>query len=155
VLERMSEMLFVEVLRRYVDTLSPDQTGWLAGMRDAAVGRALALMHESPAEPWTLERLGERAALSRTVLHERFVHYLGQPPMQYLAQWRMQLAVGRLRDTDAKVNDVALEVGYENEAAFARAFKRAVGESPGAWRRERRAGSSGGAAAKQPATRRV
>jgi AraC-like DNA-binding protein len=139
VLERMTEMLFVEVLRRYADALPSDQTGWLAGMRDAAVGRALALMHEKPAEAWTLERLGEAAALSRSVLHERFVHFLGQPPMQYLAQWRMQLAAGWLRDTDAKVIEVALEVGYENETAFSRAFRRAVGESPGAWRRARRA----------------
>jgi AraC-like DNA-binding protein len=138
VLERMSEMLFVEVLRRYVDALPAGQTGWLAGMRDPAVGRALALMHEKPAEPWTLDQLGEAAALSRSTLHERFIHFIGQPPMQYLAQWRMQLAAGWLRDTDAKVIDVALEVGYENEAAFARAFKRTVGESPAAWRRAHR-----------------
>ena len=139
VLERMSEMLFVEVLRRYADEMPPGQTGWLAGMRDAAVGRALALMHERPAEPWTLERLGEAAALSRSVFHERFVHYIGQPPMQYLTQWRMQLAAAWLRDTDSKVVDVALDVGYESEAAFSRAFRRAVGQSPGAWRRARRA----------------
>jgi len=139
VLERMSEMVFVEVLRRYVDTLPPDQTGWLAGMRDPAVGRALALMHERPAEAWSIERLGEEAALSRSALHERFVHFIGQPPMQYLTQWRMQLAAASLRDTDAKVIEIAFGVGYENEAAFARAFKRAVGASPGAWRRSRRA----------------
>ena len=139
VLERMSEMLFVEVLRRYVDSLPVEQTGWLAGMRDAIVGRALALMHEKPGEAWTLERLGEEAALSRSTLHERFVHFIGQPPMQYLAKWRMQLAAAWLRDTDAKVIEIALEVGYENESAFARAFKRSVGESPAAWRRSRRA----------------
>ena len=138
VLERMTEMLFVEVLRRYVDDLPPDQAGWLAGMRDAGVGRALALMHQRPAEAWTVERLGEEAALSRSTLHERFAHFIGQPPMQYLTQWRMQLATGWLRDTDVKVVEVALEVGYESEAAFSRAFKRAVGESPGAWRRVRR-----------------
>jgi len=138
VLERMSEMLFVEALRSYVDGLPADQAGWLSGMRDPAIGRALALMHAKPAHPWTVERLAEAAALSRTVLHERFVHFIGQPPMQYLAQWRMQLASGWLRETDAKVLDVALEVGYENEAAFARAFRRMVGESPAAWRRARR-----------------
>jgi transcriptional regulator GlxA family with amidase domain len=138
VLERMSEMLFVEALRRYVDTLPSDQAGWLAGMRDPAVGRALALMHERPAEAWTTERLAEEAALSRSALHERFVTFIGQPPMQYLGQWRMQLAAGSLRDTDAKVVDIALDVGYENETAFSRAFKRAVGESPGTWRRARR-----------------
>jgi AraC-like DNA-binding protein len=139
VLERMSEMLFIEVLRRYAEDLPAEQTGWLAGVRDEAVGRALALMHEKPAEAWTLDRLGEVAALSRSVLHERFVHFIGQPPMQYLAQWRMQLAAGRLRDTDAKVLQIALEVGYEDETAFSRAFRRAVGESPGAWRRAHRA----------------
>jgi AraC-like DNA-binding protein len=143
VLERMSEMLFVEVLRHYADSLAPEQTGWLAGMRDTAVGRALAIMHGKPSAPWTLERLGEEAAVSRSVLHERFVHFIGQPPMQYLAQWRMQLAAGWLRDTDAKVADIASDVGYENEAAFSRAFKRAVGESPAAWRRSRRPGLPG------------
>ena len=138
VLERMSEMMFVEVLRRYADSLPADQPGWLAGMRDAAVGRALALMHERPAEAWTLEHLAEEAALSRSALHERFVYFIGQAPMQYLAQWRMQLAAATLRDTDAKVIEVARRVGYENETAFGRAFRRAVGESPAAWRRSRR-----------------
>jgi AraC-like DNA-binding protein len=138
VLERMSEMMFVEVLRLYLDALPADQTGWLAGMRDPAVGRALALLHERPAEPWTLEQLGEQAGLSRSALHERFVHFIGQPPMQYLTQWRMQLAAARLRGTDAKLIDVALDVGYESEAAFSRAFKRAAGLSPGAWRRAQR-----------------
>ena len=108
-------------------------------MRDPAVGRALALLHERPAEPWTLEQLGEEAGVSRSSLHERFAHFIGTPPMQYLTQWRMQLAAARLRDTDAKVVEIALEVGYESEAAFSRAFKRVVGVSPGAWRRKRRA----------------
>ena len=138
VLERMSEMLFVEALRRYAATLPPDHAGWLGGIRDPAVGRALALIHQQPAEPWTLERLAEGVALSRSTFHERFVHFLGQPPMQYLAHWRMQLASGWLRDTDAKVIEIALQVGYENETAFSRAFRRAVGESPAAWRRARR-----------------
>jgi len=130
--------MFVEALRRYIDTLPDSETGWLAGLNDATLGRALALLHERPAKPWTIERLAEAAAVSRSTLHERFVHFLGQPPMQYLAQWRMQLAACWLRDTDAKVLEVALEVGYENETAFARAFRRATGESPGAWRRARR-----------------
>jgi AraC-like DNA-binding protein len=138
VLERMSEMLFIEVLRRYADSLPPGQTGWLAGTKDPAVGRALALLHERPGQAWTLERLGDEAGLSRSSLHERFVHFTGQPPMQYLAQWRMQLAAGLLRDTTAKVVDIALAVGYESEAAFSRAFRRVVGVAPGAWRRGRR-----------------
>ncbi len=141
VLERMSEMLFVEVLRRYVDSLEPEQTGWLAGTRDPAIGRALSLIHEKPAESWTLERLSAEAGLSRSSLHERFVHFIGQPPMQYLTQWRMQAASRMLRETNAKLLEVALEVGYESEAAFSRAFKRAAGVSPGAWRKGMRGGS--------------
>ena len=138
VLERMSEMMFVDALRRHADGLPAGQTGWLAGLRDPGVGRALALLHERPGEAWTLEQLGEEAGLSRSVLHERFVHLIGQPPMQYLAQWRMQVAAGRLSDTNATVLEVALDVGYESEAAFSRAFKRIVGEAPGAWRRGKR-----------------
>jgi AraC-like DNA-binding protein len=147
VLERMTEMLFVEVLRRHIEALPPEQTGWLAGMRDPAVGRALALLHEKPGEPWTLERLGEAAGLSRSSLHERFTHFIGQPPMQYLTRWRMQIAAGRLRDTDAKLVEISLDVGYESEAAFSRAFRREVGVSPGAWRRERRGGRQRGGTA--------
>ena len=141
-LERMSEMLFVEVLRRYADGLGAEETGWLAGMRDPAVGRALSLLHGQPGSGWTLERLSREAGLSRSSLHERFVQLIGQPPMQYLTQWRMQVASGMLRDTGAKVIEVAMDVGYESEAAFSRAFKRAVGESPAAWRRARRARSA-------------
>jgi len=134
VLARMSEMLFVEVLRRHIDTLPSEQSGWLAGMRDVSVGRVLGLLHEKPEAPWTLDRLAGEAAVSRSTLHERFVQFIGQPPMQYLAQWRMQVAAQRLRETNAKVLDVALGVGYESEATFSRAFKRAVGVAPGAWR---------------------
>jgi AraC-like DNA-binding protein len=134
VLERMSEMLFVEVLRRYVDGLSSEHTGWLAGIRDPAVGRVLALLHEKPEAPWTLERLADEAAMSRSSLHERFVHFIGQPPMQYLMRWRMQVAAGLLRDTKSKLIEVALAAGYESEAAFSRAFKRETGVAPGAWR---------------------
>jgi len=134
VLERMSEMLFVEVLRRYVDTLPAEQTGWLAGMRDPAVGRVLGLLHEKPDRPWTLEGLAPETAMSRSTLHDRFVHFIGAPPMQYLMRWRMQVASRLLRDTSAKVVEIALSVGYESEAAFSRAFKREVGVAPGAWR---------------------
>ena len=135
--ERMSDMLFVEILRRF---LSTDRAGrrWMAGTQDAAVGRALAMIHEHPGRPWTLAGLSQAAALSRSSFHERFVQLIGQSPMQYLTHWRMQLATGWLQDTDAKVMEVALEVGYENETAFARAFRRVIGESPGAWRRARR-----------------
>lgn len=144
VLARMSEVLFVEAVRRYAAALPPEQGGWLAGTRDPEIGQALALLHAEPARPWTVELLGEAAGLSRTVFHERFVHFTGVPPMQYLLRWRMQLAARLLRDTTLKVVRIALDVGYESEAAFARAFRRVVGASPGAWRRsaaERPAGA--------------
>jgi AraC-like DNA-binding protein len=144
VLERMSEMLFVEVLRRFLDTLPAEETGWLAGMRDPAVGHALALLHGKPAKPWTLEDLAAETGLSRSAFHERFVHLIGQPPMHYLTRWRMQLASGLLRDTDAKQIEIALDTGYDSEAAFSRAFKREVGVSPREWRRERRAKARAG-----------
>src|SRR5262245_22896192 len=137
VLAGMSEMLFVAALRRYVDTLPEEETGWLAGTRDPAVGRALSLIHEHPSESCTVERLSEDVGLSRSSLHERFMQLIGQPPMQYLTNWRMQLASSRLRDTSAKVMEVALDVGYESEAAFSRAFKRVSGLSPGAWRKQK------------------
>ena len=151
VLERMSEMLFVEVLRQYAHELPQDQTGWLDGLRDTGLGRALALILSRPVEDWKLERLADEAAISRSTLHERFAYLIGQPPMQYLTQWRMQLAAGMLRNSDAKVIDIALEVGYENEAAFARAFRRAVGDSPGAWRRAHRS-SAPRSSARRPIT---
>ena len=135
-LERMSEMMFIDAVRRYVDTLPEDSRGWLAGLRDRFVGRALALMHDDPATEWTVDELGRRVGLSRSALHERFAEMIGQPPMQYLINWRMQVAAALLRNTNATVASVAQEVGYDSEAAFARAFKRLVGKPPAAWRRQ-------------------
>jgi AraC-like DNA-binding protein len=139
VLERMSEMMFVDAVRRYVDALPESSKGWLAGLRDRHVGRALALLHGEPAHDWTIEALARDVALSRSALHDRFVQLIGQPPMQYLTQWRMQVAARLLRESRAPVASVALEVGYESEAAFARAFKRLTGTPPAAWRRARQA----------------
>ncbi len=136
-LERMSEMMFVDAVRRYVEDLPEDSAGWLAGMRDRFVGRALALLHDAPAQPWTVDELGRRVGLSRSALHERFNAMIGQPPMQYLANWRMQVAAGLLRGSSSTIASIAQEVGYDSEAAFSKAFKRLVGVSPGAWRRVR------------------
>jgi transcriptional regulator GlxA family with amidase domain len=136
-LARMSEMMFVDAVRRYADDLPTQSVGWLAELRDRFVGRTLALMHEQPARDWTIDELGRRIGLSRSSLHERFVHIVGVPPMQYLAQWRMQVAGRQLLETRATVGAIALDVGYDSEAAFGRAFKRLVGKSPAAWRRER------------------
>lgn len=134
-LERMSEMMFVDAVRRHVDSMPEQSTGWLAGLRDRFVGRALALLHEKPAIPWTIDELSKQVGLSRSALHERFVELIGQPPMQYLTNWRMQIASRLLRETQSSVAAIALEVGYDSEAAFARAFKRLVGAPPAAWRR--------------------
>jgi AraC-like DNA-binding protein len=132
---RLSELMFVEVVRRFLAELSPQHTGWLSGLRDPVVGRALALLHDRPGDPWTLERLARHAGLSRSALAERFTHLVGDPPMHYLACWRMQAAARLLADGRAKVSAVALQVGYDSEAAFSRAFKKMTGVSPAAWRR--------------------
>jgi AraC-like DNA-binding protein len=135
VLERLSEMVFVDAARRYLEDLPEDASGWLAALRDRHVGRAIALMHEKPAEGWTVDDLGRQVGLSRSALHERFVELVGQTPMQYLANWRMQRGAQLLRESKANVATIALEVGYDSEAAFARAFKRLLGQPPAAWRR--------------------
>ena len=135
VLERISEMMFVDAVRRYVERLPEASSGWLAGLRDRQVGRALALIHEDPARAWTIDVLADEIALSRSAFYDRFVRLIGQPPMQYLTQWRMQAAANLLRQSHAPVASIALDVGYESEAAFARAFKRLVGKPPASWRR--------------------
>jgi AraC-like DNA-binding protein len=134
ILARMSELMFVEAIRRYIETLPPAQTGWLAGLRDPVVGQALAALHGEPATAWTVESLARAVGVSRSVLADRFAEMVGQPPMQYLALWRMQLA-SRLLLEGEPVAKVAAAVGYESEAAFSRAFKKLVGEAPAAWRR--------------------
>jgi AraC-like DNA-binding protein len=136
-LARMSEMMFIDAVRRYAELMPAQSAGWLAGLRDRFVGRALALMHEQPAQDWNLDELGRLVGLSRSALHERFIQLIGVPPIQYLTQWRMQVAARLLLETRATVAAIALDVGYESEAAFARAFKRLVGKPPGTWRRER------------------
>lgn len=136
-LTRMAELLFVHVLRRYMDGLSVLETGWLAGLRDPVVGPALTELHNRPSHPWTLIDLARAVATSRTVLTERFVQLVGIPPMQYLTQWRLQLAAKELASGSEKVASIGARVGYESEAAFSRAFKRATGQAPAAWRRAR------------------
>jgi AraC-like DNA-binding protein len=136
-LTRMAELMFVEVVRRYVASLAPRDTGWLAGLVDAVVGPALRALHERPEHAWTLPELAHTIGASRTVLVERFSALVGLPPMQYLTQWRLQLAADHLARGSAKVATIGTRVGYESEAAFSRAFKRATGQSPSAWRNAR------------------
>ena len=135
VLAKLSELLFVEAVRRYVETMPDDRRGWLAGLRDRFVARALTLMHGQPAHPWTVEELAHRVGMSRSALAQRFTDLLGVPPMQYLAEWRLQLAAQQLRLCDRTLASVAEDVGYESEAAFNRAFKREFGVPPATWRR--------------------
>lgn len=135
ILARLSELMFVEALRRYLEGLEASESGWLSGLRDEVVGQALAALHAQPREPWTVERLARVVGVSRSVLAERFTQLAGQPPMQYLALWRMQLASRLLLD-GSHVAAVADAVGYESEAAFSRAFKKLLGQSPATWRRD-------------------
>ena len=122
------------MIRQCLET-SAGQSGWLAGLHDPIVGHALVFLHERPADQWTLESLAKAVGISRSTMADRFTHLVGQPPMSYLTSWRMQLAVRLLSDGSAKVRSVAEEVGYDSEAAFSRAFKRLVGDSPAIWRR--------------------
>lgn len=138
VLAKLSEVLFVETLRRYMEQLPSGQTGWLAGVRDRTVGKALALMHARPAEAWTVETLAKECNVSRSVLAERFTHYVGQSPMHYLTRWRMALAAGMLRTSSLSLSHVAQDVGYETDPAFSRAFRREFGVPPAAWRGQKR-----------------
>ncbi len=131
----LSELMFVELLRRHLETLSAEGPSWLAGLRDPAVGRALALLHAEPARDWTLDGLARAAGVSRTILAERFARRVGETPMRYLALWRMQLAARLLADSVTKVAAVGEQVGFRSEAAFSRAFKKVTGLSPTAWRR--------------------
>jgi len=126
--------MFIEVVRRHLEALSPEQAGWLAGLRDPFVGKALSLMHARPARNWTIGELAKDVGLSRSVLAERFADLVGMPPMYYLAKWRMQIASGLLSGGNANIAGIAAEVGYGSEAAFSRAFKKMVGIPPSAWR---------------------
>ena len=135
VLLRLAELMFVEVVRLHLVTMAGARTGWLAGLHDPLVARTLSLLHGAPQRPWTLAALAEQTGSSRSVLAERFTRFVGQPPMHYLTQWRMQRAIRLLAEPGArKVATVAEAVGYESEAAFSRAFKKCVGVGPAEWR---------------------
>jgi AraC-like DNA-binding protein len=134
VLAKLSEVLFVETLRRYIALLPGEQIGWLAGVRDPEVGKALALLHRKPAHPWTIASLTNELGISRTVLAERFRRYLSETPMAYLTRWRLQLGAQLLTSTSSSVAQIAAEVGYESEASFNRAFKREFSLPPARFR---------------------
>jgi AraC-like DNA-binding protein len=134
-LGRLTELMFVEILREYMQRLSADHGGWLAGLNDPHVGKALRVLHASPDRDWTVDDLAREVAVSRSVLAQRFTQLVGEVPMRYLAGWRMQLAKQMMRDGARNIQDVAARVGYDSEAAFNRAFKRATGSPPATWRK--------------------
>jgi len=133
VLMKLSELMFIDVVRRYIEALPPQNAGWLAGLRDPAVGKALALIHSRPSFNWTIEGLARQSGTSRTVMAERFMRFVGVPPMHYLAKWRMQVA-SEMLNRNANIATITAEIGYESEAAFSRAFKKMMGVPPSAWR---------------------
>jgi AraC-like DNA-binding protein len=150
VLAKLSEVLFVDTLRRYITLLPREHTGWLAGVRDPEVGKALALLHRKPAHPWTIAALASEVGISRSVLAERFRRYLSETPMAYLTRWRLQLGAQRLTSTSSGVAQIAAEVGYESEPSFNRAFKREFGLPPARFRR--RSKSARNTAVRHPTT---
>ena len=137
ILSKLGELMFAELVRRYVESLPEESRGWLGGLRDRYIGRALNRMHAEPTRAWTLQELAKEAGLSRSSFAERFTGYVGIPPMQYLQKWRLQIAASRLLEGGAGIAVIAADVGYESEAAFSRAFKRVIGASPADWRNTR------------------
>ena len=135
VLAKLAEVLFIEVLRLYMNEQRAGRTGWLAGLGDPIVGPALNALHNRPAHAWTLEELASAAATSRSVLAERFHHLVGSTPMQYLTQWRMLLAANLLCRSNSPLARIAEDVGYHTDTAFSRAFRREFGAPPATWRR--------------------
>jgi AraC-like DNA-binding protein len=134
-LGRLTELMFVGILREYMQRLPANQGGWLAGLNDACVGKALRLLHANPVRDWTVDELAREVAVSRSVLAQRFTELVGEAPMRYLANWRMQLAKQMMREGARSIQEVAMRVGYDSEAAFNRAFKRATGSPPATWRK--------------------
>ncbi|HEX2347495.1 MAG TPA: AraC family transcriptional regulator [Ktedonobacterales bacterium] len=133
-LARLSELLFVEIVRRYMQQLPEGRPGWLAGVRDPVVGQTLGLLHAHPEYAWTVEELAQAVAVSRSSLADRFTALIGEAPMRYLAAWRMHLAQSLLKQTSLSLGEVAARVGYDSDVAFNRAFKRHVGQPPATWR---------------------
>ena len=142
VLAKLSEVLFVETLRRYIALLPREQTGWLAGVRDPEVGKALALLHRQPSHPWTIAALASEVGISRSVLAERFRRYLSETPIAYLTRWRLQLGAQMLMSTSSSVAEIAGEVGYESEPSFNRAFKREFSLPPARFRSQSKSARS-------------
>ncbi len=140
VVSRLADVLFIQIVRGHLAASSPETSGWLGALGDPQIGAVLGLIHENPGGAWTVQSLAESAGMSRSAFATRFNRLVGEPPLHYLTRWRMQKAQRLLRDDRATLADVAARVGYDSEAAFSKAFKRAVGAAPGVYRRRARAG---------------
>ena len=140
VLGKLSELLFVDAIRAYIET-SPGLEGWLAGLKDRCVGQGLALIYGQPERSWTVDSLAKAVGVSRSALADHFVRCTGMAPMQYLSQWRLQLAADALAQSDKTPKAIAENAGFGSTAAFNRAFKREFGVPPVAWRRRSRKGA--------------
>lgn len=143
-LAKLAELVFIEIVRRQVETAPAESRGWIAGLNDRFVGRALALMHGKPGDNWTVEKLARQVGLSRSALADRFVHVLGEPPISYLSRWRLCLAAQKLANTRRTVESIATDAGYESSGAFSHAFKRTFGKPPSIWRKRSRRQRSAG-----------
>lgn len=135
-LAKLAELMFVEVMRNHLNGLPPDARGWFAGLRHPQIGAALRLMHGRPTEPWTLDSIAREVGMSRSAFADQFSHYVQMPPMHYLGKWRIQIAARRIDTHGVSIAEAAAEVGYQSDASFNRAFKRHVGVTPGAWKRD-------------------
>jgi AraC-like DNA-binding protein len=142
ILSKLGELMFIELVRRYVESLPDDSLGWLGGLRDRHVGRALNMIHAEPSRAWTLNELASAVGLSRSTFAERFTDFVGFAPMQYLQRWRLQIAASALTSGKSSIAEIAVEIGYESEAAFGRAFKKVIGTPPAEWRDQRMASRS-------------
>lgn len=135
VVTRLSDILVIQMIRQWIDQGGGSSQGWLAALSDPLIGQAMAAVHGRPQEPWTVESLAEVACMSRSAFAARFTELVGEPAMKYVTRWRMQVARQRLLDGTGPVGQIAIEVGYESEASFGRAYKKLFGEPPGAVRK--------------------
>lgn len=140
---RMIDVLFVQAVRAWMENQPSNQKDWLTALADPLIGSALGLIHEDPGQSWTVVALAERVGMSRSAFAARFTELVGWPPLQYITKWRMQLATNWLKRSDISLREIAERVGYQSESPFHKAFKRQVGVSPGAYRRDLRHASHG------------
>jgi AraC-like DNA-binding protein len=135
VITRLSDVVVIQAIRSWLETAPTTETGWLAALRDPQIGKALALMHRRPGEDWSVDTLANEVGMSRSAFAARFANLVGQTPLRYLTEWRMRLARARLIDTGDGLAAISMDLGYQSEAAFCRAFKRVFGKPPGSIRR--------------------